>query len=163
LPFLHRLEAIFREREVVEVVLRTVARFLHAMSACGFSRVDHWEVQPGGWLALPEPAHERLVEPVGHLLRALESDSWRHVARARSFSVRLSGPTALRADLLVRRVHRERGHSVTLDLVGRVTDRDVQAVERSIRGQVPVVRIRHQRLLPGTRGRRLPRLRTAIG
>ncbi|HYB77246.1 MAG TPA: hypothetical protein VEE83_01000 [Thermoplasmata archaeon] len=146
LPFLRRLESIFREQEVVEVegLLATVARVLHSLSSCGFSRVDHWEVHPGGWLALPEPAHERLAEPVGHLLNALKSEAWKHVATARSFSVRLSGPEDVRADLIVRRVHRERGHAVTLELFGRIPESFVRSVGTALRGQLSIVRVRRQ-------------------
>jgi hypothetical protein len=144
LPFLHRLESVFREREVIEVegLLATVARTLHALSSCGFSRVDHWEVHPGGWLALPEPAHERLAEPVGHLLNALRSDAWKHVGSARSFSVRLSGPDEVRADLIVRRVHRERGHAITLELFGRIPESFGRSVGVALRSQLAIVRTR---------------------
>lgn len=143
LPFVRRLESVFREREVVEVegLLRIAAGVLHALSSQGFSRVDHWEIRPGGWLPLPEPAHERLVEPVGHLLNALESDSWKRVAQARSFSVRLSGSGDLRADVTVRRVHRERGHAITLELLGPTSDRDLAGVERELRNHLAVARV----------------------
>lgn len=143
LPFVHRLEAVFREREVVEVegLLRLSAAVLHALSARGFSRVDHWEVRPGGWLPLPEPAHERLAEPVGHLLNALKSDAWRRLAGARSFAIRLSGPSDLRVDATVRQVHRERGHAITLELFGPASDRDVRGIVRELRGALAVARI----------------------
>ena len=144
--WLHRLEAIFREREVVEVegLLRLVARMLEALAPHGFSRVDHWEVHPGGWLPLPEPAHERLTEPVGHLLNALRSDAWKRISGARAFSVRLSGSGEVRADLTVRRVHREHGHGATIELYGPITERDLASIERSLRNQVSIVRLRRQ-------------------
>jgi len=144
LPWLHRLEAIFREQEVVEVegLLHTVARVLQALSSRGFSRVDHWEVHPGGWIPLPEPFHERLAEPVGHLLNALKSDAWKRISNARAFSVRLSGPEQLRADVVVRRVHREWAHSITVELRGRFTDRDVHGVELELRHQIAIARLR---------------------
>jgi len=150
LPFVGRLEAILREREVVEVegLLRLTAEVLHALGSRGFSRVDHWEAVPGGWLPLPEPSHERLAEPVGHLLHALRSPAWRHVARARSFSARLSGSGDLRADVTVRRVHREWRHAITLELFGPATDRDVRGVERALRGAVSIARLRRARAKP---------------
>ena len=143
MPFLHRLESVFREREVFEVegLLRLTAGVLHALAARGFSRVDHWEVRPGGWIALPEPAHERLVEPVGHLLTALESDAWRKVGDARAFALRLSGAGDVRADVTVRRVHRERGHALTVELFGPVSERDLAAIERELRDVLSVARI----------------------
>jgi hypothetical protein len=113
---------------------------LHAFSVRGFSRVDHWEIDPGGWLPLPEPTHASLAEPVGHLIRALQSVVWRRLSSAREFSVRLSGHPRIRADLVVRRVHRERGHSVTVDLRGWVAERELQGLVRALRERLPVLR-----------------------
>jgi len=146
LPFLHGLESIFREREVYEVegLLRLSAGVLHALAARGFSRVDHWEVQPGGWLPLPEPAHERLVEPVGHLLNALSSDAWKRIASARAFSMRLSGAGELRADVTVRRVHRERSHAISIELVGPITPRELDSVERELRETLSIALVRRR-------------------
>lgn len=141
LPILRQMEALIRERQVVEIgdLLRLTAGALHALASQGFSRVDHWEVQPGGWLPLPEPSHPRIIEPVGHMLRALRDDRWKHLAQARSFSVRLSGRAAFRADLVVRRIHRERTHSASLDLRGRVTATNVRDIVSSLRGRLPVL------------------------
>ena len=141
-PVLRQLEALLREREVVEHgdLLRIVGGVLHAFSSVGFHRVDHWELTPGGWLALPEATHASLAEPVGHLLRALQSDAWRPHASAREFAVRLSGPPRIRADLVVRRIHRERGHSISIDLRGTITAPDVRSLVRAIRERVPVLR-----------------------
>jgi len=143
-PLLQRFEEVFREREVVEVegLLRLVASVLHALAPRGFSRVDHWEARPGGWLPLPEPAHERLTEPVGHLLRALESPSWEIVAEARSFAVRLSGPGSTRADVTVRRVHREHGHAITVELYGPVPPPTLRGIETALRENLAIVRLR---------------------
>lgn len=151
---LRSLEAIFREREVVEVegLLRLTASLLRALQHRGFSRVDHWEVEPGGWLPLPEPVHERLAEPVGHLLNALRSDAWSRVARARAFSARLSTSGALRADFTVRQVHRERGHAITLELFGKVTAEELAGIERSLRAELSIVRLRRTRVRPLPRG-----------
>ena len=144
LPVLRQIETILREREVVEVgdVLRLTARLLHAFSAEGYSRVDHWEADPGGWLPLPEPTHEGHREPVGHLLKALESDAWKRIAMARTISVRLSGPTEMRADLTVRRVHRERRPAVSLDLWGTVRASAVRDLVGAIRDRLPILRSR---------------------
>jgi hypothetical protein len=141
-PILRQMEALIREREVVEIgdLLRLSASALHALASAGFSRVDHWEVQPGGWLPLPEPSHRGLIEPVGHMLRALRNDRWQHLANARSFAVRLSGSVAFRADVVIRRVHRERTHSVSLDLWGKVKATDVRAIASAFRERLPVLR-----------------------
>ncbi len=141
-PVLRQFERFLREREVVGPadLLRLSAAALHAFSARGFSRVDHWELQPGGWLPLPEPTHASLGEPVGHLLRALASPEWSRFADAREFSVRLSGHAKARADLSVRRVHRERGHSLTVDLRGTISVSELEALVRALRERLPVLR-----------------------
>lgn len=139
-----RLESLFAEREVVEVegLLRLTASVMKALAAQGFSRVDHWEVHPGGWLPLPEPAHARLEEPVGHLLNALRSPAWKRIAGARLFAARLSGPGAVRADMTVRRVHRERGHAVTVELFGPTSAGDLRGVEASLRSELTIARLK---------------------
>jgi hypothetical protein len=144
IPVLQQFERLFHERSVVEEadLLRLTAGALHAFSSCGYNRVDHWEMTPGGWLPLPEATHRTLAEPVGHLLRALTSDAWQPYARAREFAVRLSGPPRSRADLVVRRVHRERGHSISIELHGIVVERDLTGLVRALRERVPVLRSR---------------------
>jgi len=151
LPVFRQMEALLREREVVEVedVLRLTAELLHAFSALGYNRVDHWEADPGGWLPLPELAHARRTEPVGHLLRALASDAWRRIATARGFSLRLSGPSMVRVDATIRRVHRERHHSITIDLWGKVTRTDVKDLFDALRSRLPVLRARVTAFTPG--------------
>ncbi len=144
LPLLRQMETLLREREVVEIgdLLRLTAGLLHGLASLGFQRVDHWEVAPGGWLPLPEPAHEQLSEPVGHLLRALKSDAWKKISGAREFAVRLSGTAPYRADATIRRIHRERSPSATLELRGRLTSRDVRDVVDALAERLPVVRSR---------------------
>ena len=142
LPVFRQLEALIREREVVEIgdLLRLTAAALHALSTQGFSRVDHWETQPGGWLPLPEPSHPQIIEPVGHLLRALKDERWSRLGGARAFAVRLSGTGPNRADLIVRRVHRERLHSISLDLAGRWSPSAVRDLAGALRQRLPVLR-----------------------
>jgi hypothetical protein len=142
IPVLLQFERLLRERSVVERgdLMRLSAGALHAFTTRGFSRVDHWEMDPGGWLALPEPTHASLAEPVGHLLRALQSSEWERLAEARGFSVRLSGHPKIRADLEVRRVHRERGHSITIDLRGSIAERELTGLIRELRQRLPVLR-----------------------
>lgn len=137
-----RLEALLREREVVEIgdLLRLTGRALHAFAGLGFRRVDHWEVEPGGWLPLPEATHADRFEPLGHLLRALEDPGWSGLAARRAFAVRLSGPADLRADLVVRRLHRERRHSLTVELRGTFPKSTVRDVADALSRRLPVLR-----------------------
>ena len=142
LPVFRQLEALIRERQVVEIgdLLRLTGAALEAMTAVGFSRVDHWEVEPGGWLPLPEPTHPGIIEPVGHMLRALRDDRWKHLEGARAFAVRLSGKPKFRVDLVLRRVHRERTHSASVDLRGSVATADPGRVVHALHDRLPVLR-----------------------
>jgi len=142
LPVFRQVEALLREREVVEVgnLLRLTAGVLHALSAFGFRRVDHWEVEPGGWLPLPEASHSKIEEPVGHFLRALESDDWKGLRARRAFSVRVSGLRDVRADFVARRVHRERRHSLSLDLWGNFQRGRVKDLVAALQARLRVLR-----------------------
>lgn len=140
-PVLERLEEVLGIQEVVESadLIRLTGGTLHALSARGFRRVDHWEVSPGGWLPLPEPsARPGTDEPVGQLLAALASDEWRSLAQARSFSVRLSALQGKHADVVVRRTHRPGHHSLSLDLRGVWTREEVAGVRGALAERLPV-------------------------
>ncbi|MCW6168044.1 MAG: hypothetical protein LVQ64_06365 [Thermoplasmatales archaeon] len=107
-----KVEKVLREREVVESpdLLRFTAGVLHAFSAAGFVRIRHWEAQPGGWLPLPEDrSGAREEEPLGHFLR-----------------------------IIVRRMHRERHHTVSIDLRGRFPEGVVDDLVGALRTRVPV-------------------------
>lgn len=136
---LRRFEKMLRERNIEEGddLLRLVASALHAFSATGYGRVNHWELTPGGWLPLPGDPKADGVEPLGLLLKALESKEWEPSAMAREFAVRLSGG-GNRADLVVRRSHRERRHSMTIDLYGSISSAHVHALIGALRERLPV-------------------------
>lgn len=142
-PTLDRLAGWLRERKIVEkgtlVVLAAAA--LHAAAARKFRRIDHWEVSPGGWLPLPGSgvaSHED--QPVGSLLDALERGAWESVGTARRFSARLSDSSGHRMDLVIRRIHRERRHSLSLDLWGDVTPEGAKGTEDAFKSRLPIVR-----------------------
>jgi hypothetical protein len=142
-PLLERLETLLSEKEIVETadLLRLTAETLHAFAASRFRWIDHWEVHPGGWLPLPERSTLREPEePVGELLKAIESGRWAPVAEARTFSVRLSDRRGNRADVVVRRVHRQRRHALSIDLWGSWTKATVDAVTGSLSSRLPVSR-----------------------
>ncbi|HUJ78218.1 MAG TPA: hypothetical protein VLX64_04335 [Thermoplasmata archaeon] len=142
LEFLGEIRAFLRDRNVEESesLLDLAAAMLHALKECGFSRVDHWEVEPGGWLPLPEAVHPGIEEPVGHLLKALASDRWQELATATAFSVRLSGTGDQRADAILRRRHREREHSLTLELRGHIPSYDAHRIVHTLRARLAVLR-----------------------
>jgi hypothetical protein len=136
------LTSLLREREVedAEDLLTMTAQVLRALAGAGFGRVDHWEVRPGGWLPLPEATHGRLAEPVSHLMKALSSAEWAPVGSAHTFAVRLSGPDPIRLDLVVRRLHRERAHAVSLDVWGPVPRRFVEDMVVRVHDRLPLLR-----------------------
>jgi hypothetical protein len=142
-PALRRLEENLGLRRVVEsadLVLLTGGT-LHALSARGFRRVDHWEVSPGGWLPLPDPSRRPgRDEAIGHLIQAVESDTGPSIAGARSFGIRLSGIGGKHADVTVRRTHRSGGHSISLDLRGTWTREEVEALKGALADRLPVER-----------------------
>ncbi len=144
LPVLRQIEAFLREQEVEESgsVLARSAELLETLGGAGYRRVDHWESDPGGWLPLPEASHRGTVEPVAHLVRALKSPSWRVLAGARAFSVRLSRDDGRRADAVVLRWHREREHSITVDLWGAPTPRERHAIAERLRDRFSPLRLR---------------------
>jgi hypothetical protein len=143
LPFLQELESLLRERQVEqqESLLTLAASLFRALEINGYTRVDHWEVDPGGWLPLPEETHPGLTEPVAHLLRALRSDRWEDLARASGFLARLSGPKDRRADFVLRRLHREKDHTLTLDLWGRYSVHDAHQLIQSLREHLSILRV----------------------
>jgi hypothetical protein len=143
-PLLRPLEGLVGERPVVEAVdLVTLAGgTLHALANAGLDRVDHWEVEPGGWLPLPERPHAGDREPVAHLRRAVRSRAWERIASAHTFAVRLADRRNRRADVTVRRRHRERSHSISLGLYGGWTEAEVRNLLRSLRGDLPVLHAR---------------------
>ncbi|MHB8351597.1 MAG: hypothetical protein ACYDFT_02745 [Thermoplasmata archaeon] len=139
---LERLETLLSERKIVEGsnIVRLAAGTLHALSARRFRWIDHWEIEPGGWLPLPvrgsgAPSSE---EPVGHLLVAIESGMWNPAAEALKFSVRISDRRGNHVDAIVRRVHRQRRHALSLDLRGSWTKATVDALTASLASRLPV-------------------------
>jgi len=143
-PVLRKIISLLSEQEVEEEgsLLARAAELLHGLGELGYRRVDHWEVDPGGWLPLPEAAHAGRFEPVEHLRRALRSPAWGYLAQARGFSVRLSSDDGLRADARVLRVHREREHSVVLDLWGRPSGAEIRRTVEALRSRFVPLRVR---------------------
>ncbi len=141
-PLLERLAGFLRERKVTEkgTLILLAGATLHALSSRRFRRVDHWEILPGGWLPPPRSGTApESDEPVGHLLEALESGAWTSVAAARSFSARLSDLSGGRIDVVVRRVHRERRHTVSMDLWGSWTQDTVEELQGAMAQRLPVL------------------------
>jgi hypothetical protein len=142
-PLLERLSTFLSQRKVVEkgTLVLLAAATLHALASRRFHRVDHWEVSPGGWLPPPRPGkNPEDEEPVGYLLEALESGAWSSVGSARTFSARLSDGFGAHVDVVVRRVHRERRHAMSMDLWGNWTKETVHDLVGAISKRLPVVK-----------------------
>jgi hypothetical protein len=143
-PLWARLERFLAEKKVEESadLVWLTAETLHALASHEFRRVDHWEVTPGGWLPPPEFASTDLndAEPVGQLLKAIGSGVGPSIAKARSFSVRISDMHGNRADIVVRRVHRLRRHTLSLDLWGSWTKGRISELTGALAARLPVAR-----------------------
>jgi hypothetical protein len=142
-PLLERFAGLLRERKITErgTLVMLAASALHGLASQRFRRVDHWEVSPGGWLPPPRAGKgTEEEEPVGYLLDALQSGAWTSVESARSFSARLSDHSGNRIDLMVRRVHRERRHSLSLDLWGSWTQETVKDLEGALARRLAIER-----------------------
>jgi hypothetical protein len=142
LPILRQIEEALNESEIVEEgdLLRLVAGLLHSVAVAGYRRVDHWEVRPGGWLSFAPTPRGPQVEPVGQLVRALQLDQWKPVAGAKEFAGRLSSTHGIRLAFVLRRVHRARRHSISIELTGVFRKREVDALLDAIRSRMPVMR-----------------------
>jgi hypothetical protein len=141
-PILRQIELALREAQVVEEgdLLSLTAGALHAFSAAGYRRVDHWEVRPGGWLPLRGGPRGPQVRPVNQFLAAMQFDQWTLVRGARELAIRLSSPRGLRAELIVRRVHRERHHTLSIDVTGLFRKSHLEELSASLRRHLRVVR-----------------------
>jgi hypothetical protein len=143
IPLLHQLQSVLHEAEIIEEgdLLTLAAATLHACARIGFRRVDHWEVRPGGWLPLRAVPHGPQIEPVSEFIGALQQDQWKSVAGARELAVRLSGPGGVRLAFVLRRVHRERHPTLTLELsADAFPASEVRRLEAALRARLPVLR-----------------------
>lgn len=148
IPILRQIEALLREQEVEEEgsILQRVAGLLHELGELGYDRVDHWEIDPGGWLPLPEPSHRGRTEPLPHLLRALQSRAWAALSGATAFSLRLADDHDHRADAVVLRRHRERQHSIRIDFWDPPPATRLHALVERLRQRFSPLRVHLQRL-----------------
>lgn len=143
LPFLEELGTILRERRIEDrdSLVELAGALLSALATRGFGHVDHWEIDPGGWLPLPDVALAGSGEPVDHLLRVLRGERCHELAGALGFLVRLSGTGDWRADAVLRRIHREREHTLSLDLWGRFDAHDTHQVITALKERLEVLRV----------------------
>ncbi|HTT16103.1 MAG TPA: hypothetical protein VMH49_01925 [Thermoplasmata archaeon] len=146
-PLVREVERWLHEQQIEEQgsLLVRAAELLQELGAEGYDHVDHWEIDPVGWLPLPEATHEGRLEPVGHLIRALRHPAWGAFARARSFSVRLSASDGRRIDARILRVHREREHSICVDVWGPPATPELRRIAARLRSRFAPLRMRLRR------------------
>jgi hypothetical protein len=139
IPGVGVIETALREREVVEPgdLPGLIDGILRGCSAVGYRDVLHWETRPGGWLPLHHlpPAPE--ATGIGALREAVEIRGGPTLASARAFAARLRGPTDRSLEFVVRRVHRERRHSLTIDLHGTLEREEVHALVAALARHLP--------------------------
>ncbi|HUI38243.1 MAG TPA: hypothetical protein VLY85_01275, partial [Thermoplasmata archaeon] len=121
-------------------LLTLTARTLHGFSAAGYRDILHWEVRPGGWLPLHALRRAPSRATVGRLLASLELKEWANVRGARAFAARMRGPGDRQLEFLLRWKHRERRHSLSLDLYGSLTREHVHAVIAALGRHLPILR-----------------------
>jgi hypothetical protein len=122
-------------------LLHLTVSTLHALASRRFRRVERWEVTPGD--SLPPSARTAphdAEEPVGDLVKALESEAWAPLAESRSFSFRLTDMQGNHAEVVVRRAHRIWRHSLSIDLRGSWTRAEINALKGSLSERLPVAR-----------------------
>ncbi|MGI0131917.1 MAG: hypothetical protein ACREDK_02290 [Thermoplasmata archaeon] len=141
LPVLREIEDALREAEVQELgsLISLTGGALHGFAAAGYRQVDHWEIRPGGWLPLHHLPKGPQAVGVGLLLEAMKLRNWDKVEKAREFAGRLSGPGGRRLEFILRRVHRERRHSLSIDLFEPGTVEHVREVVAALSRHLPVL------------------------
>jgi len=140
-PIVHAIEEAFREAEVQELgdLLTLTAGALLGFSAAGYQEVDHWEVRPGGWLSLHHTPRRPHAGSVNAFLEAMRLREWASVRNAREFAARLRGSSGRSLEFVLRRIHRERRHSLTVDLFGSLNERDVRGLVAALGRHLPLL------------------------
>ncbi len=143
--FVNALEGLVRERPVEEQLglVELAVGLLHALSDAGYTRAERWTIDPVGWVALPEAPHRGSEEPLAHLVRAFVEGGWKRFDPSEGFHVTALAPDGRLASAALRRFHRERGHTVTIELPGRrATHQEGEELVKAVRSRLPVVRVR---------------------
>jgi len=95
---------------------RRVVAALHGLSAKGFRSVVHWETRPAERIGAPGEGDE----PVSTLLATLSDEGGKGLAGAAAFRAVLADTKGNRADITLRRIHREERPGIILELTGAI-------------------------------------------
>lgn len=135
-PLEHALgELPVRERGSLAELARAV---LHGFSAAGYQGVTSWKAGRIGSPARPDREAASPPRRVGEVLTDLSGRTDPSLGRARQFSARLRGTGDRRAVVVLRRIHRERRHSLTVDLSGTFQREEVHALVAALHRHLPV-------------------------
>jgi hypothetical protein len=95
---------------------KRIVAALHGLSAKGFRSVVHWETHPSDRIGAPGAGEE----PVSTLLSSLSQEGGKGLAGAAAFRAVLADTQGNRADITLRRIHREQRPGILLELTGAV-------------------------------------------
>ncbi len=135
-PLLRGLEKALHAQPVVEsgVFGRRVVAALHGLSAKGYRSVVHWETHPAERIGAPESGDE----PVSTLLAALAQDGGKGLAGATTFRAVLADTQGNRADITLRRIHREGRPGILLELTGAIPPEALHGVVGALAERLPL-------------------------
>ena len=133
---LRGLEEAFRSRPVVEAGSfgRRAVATLHGFSARGYRSVVHWETHPPELIGSPGEDGE----PISALLAALSQGGGKGLAGAATFRAVLADTSGNRADITLRRVHREDRPGIVLELTGTIPPAELHDLVSALAERLPL-------------------------
>ena len=151
---LRGLEEAFRSRPVVEAGSfgRRAVATLHGFSARGYRSVVHWETHPPDRIASPGEGEE----PISTLLTSLSKDGGPGLAGASTFRAVLADTSGNRADITLRRIHREGRPGIILEMTGSIPPAELHGLVGALVQRLPIKSshlVRYAYGPPSSRGR----------
>ena len=113
---------------------RRVVAALHGLSSKGFRSVVHWETHPAERIGAPEEGDE----PVSTLLASLSQEGGKGLAGAATFRAVLADTQGNRADITLRRIHREERPGIILELTGAIPPDTLHGLVGALAERLPL-------------------------
>ena len=151
---LRSLAEAFHSQPVVEAGSfgHRVVAALHGLSARGFRSVVHWETHPPDRIASPGEGEE----PISTLLTSLSKDGGPGLAGASTFRAVLADTSGNRADITLRRIHREGRPGIILEMTGSIPPAELHGLVGALVQRLPIKSshlVRYAYGPPSSRGR----------